>query len=165
MFIHIPKTGGTSIRGGRQIAALYELREDWKQYPSFAVVRNPYDRIESCWRDFYYLRGTTKLNFEDFIVTVNTRPDLKTRIGVSGMAENHAAPMSHPVHGITYVKNVLRYETLQGDFDDFCEKNGLSKVVLPRLNTSNGTPRCEWTQKAKGLVKHYYAEDIRRWYN
>ena len=63
IFIHIPKTGGTSIeyffkkKGGQRKHALprkikKEFPSKWENYYKFAFVRNPWDRFVSLWVKF-----------------------------------------------------------------------------------------------------------------
>jgi len=159
MFVHVPKTGGTSIRRGRQLEGpeMFKPKKEWTIYPSFAVVRNPYDRIESCWRDFRFQRKMTKLNFKDFI--------LKFRCNGGDVAdprtiEHHMAPMSHPVHGLAYATDIGRFETLQEDFDAFCLKYGLSHFILAHERSSSGTPRCVWNSEVQILIDKFYRKDF-----
>lgn len=59
IFVHIPKNAGTSIENhlkmretGHKVWFVYRDRfpNEWQNYTSFAVVRNPIDRFVSCYR-------------------------------------------------------------------------------------------------------------------
>ena len=57
VFIHIPKTGGASIRHGvfkGNVDGPKQgfIPENWKSLYKFAFVRNPYDRVISAWKMF-----------------------------------------------------------------------------------------------------------------
>ena len=81
MFVHTPETGGTSARQAYQIerAELFDPRPECMGMPSLAFVRNPYDRIESLWRDWRFLHTAGQ-----------TRPD-----GISAF----------PDHAQSYIRN------------------------------------------------------------
>jgi hypothetical protein len=160
MFVHIPKTGGTSIRKGRTESSfrLYEPAREWGDLPSFAVVRDPFDRVESAWRDFRWIRPQTQLGFEDFVKAVNL-PAWEDRIEDPATAEHHAAPMVHEVHGLKHAAFVCRYERLQDDFNRFCRVIGIPSFDLPHLRKAAGVPRAERTENAVRLVEKLYADD------
>lgn len=84
IFIHIPKTGGTSIENAlncKEIKNGYGVINNkaihhysWKEYKNkypkrfknyykFTIVRNPYDKILS---DYYYLKHIAKLDIDNF---------------------------------------------------------------------------------------------------
>lgn len=161
MFVHIPKTGGTSVRQGKQLAgpAMFYPGVGWERHPSFAVMRNPFDRIESCWRDFRYLRNMTNLDLEAFIDIFSEDciyvKDPKTLY-------HHAVPMTHPVHGLQYAKTILDFENLQEGFDNFCDRNGITKTVLPKFRSSDKVPRAVWTPIARKLVEERYIKDFEK---
>jgi hypothetical protein len=160
LFCHVPKTGGTSVRQGRQLSTfrVFEPDDDWRQYPSFAVVRDPFDRLESCWRDFRFLRPRTALGFVTFVNAMN-RPDIEGNRADPRTMEHHAAPMTHPVHGLSHATFIGRTERLQRDFDHFCVSHGLPTRELPHHRKANGAPRAPRTRAARQLVERYYEED------
>ena len=78
IFIHIPKTGGTSIEnallGGKKQPTrikhkrakdyLKQYPKEWKQYFKFTVIRNPWDWMVS----WYYWRGqNSKTSIKEFL--------------------------------------------------------------------------------------------------
>ncbi len=162
VFAHVPKTGGSSIREGRTTAGpvMFDMPEEWKGLPSFGFVRNPFDRIESCWKDFTFLRPMFDGTLEEFIEF-----NLKSGADVADpkTIKHHMAPMTHPVHGLQHAKFVGRYDTLKEDFKYFCRNFGMTfKDIpkLPHLRDSKNYPNGAWTSKAHDWVKEFYAEDF-----
>jgi len=162
LFIHIPKTGGTSIREGRQLSEcrVYEPDKAWLALPSFAFVRNPFDRLVSCWVDFRFNRRLVEWDFETFLRHV-TRVDVEEAVIADPQSiEHYAAPMTHPVHGLKYAWFVGRYESLQQDFDIFVVDLGIPRIELPRLRqlpTWNG-PMLNTPDNLRLVYTHYKAD-------
>ena len=75
IFVHIPKTGGTSIKKSLGITnrslgyhkrandIKKEIPDKWKNYFKFSVVRNPYDRVYSIYS--YYKMGFKITSFDE----------------------------------------------------------------------------------------------------
>jgi len=169
-FVHIPKTGGTSIRQGRQSgpAAFYRPLARWETLPSFAVIRDPFARIASCWRDFRFLRRATTLDLSTFCMVLPTpreaHYDARWQAAIRNPTtiEHHAAPQQHPIHGLDWADSLLRYETLDQDWDAFCRLHLLAGVPLPRRRSTHGFARGEWSEQAIAHVREVYAEDFER---
>jgi len=101
LFIHIPKTGGTSIssclyeRNQPHLTAafIFDLYGDLaRSVPSFAVVRNPLDRLKSAYHFLrnggtsiiaasrYDMRQLDFTSFADFVDGIHANPNLVNRI-------------------------------------------------------------------------------------
>lgn len=163
LFAHIPKTGGTSVSGGRERVisgpVMYEPAPGWPTgLPSLAFVRDPFDRAASAWRDMRYLRQWFGGSLEDFLhLIADADPE---RVANPAGSEHHGIPMVHPVHGLRHAAFIGRYERLAVDLRRFCEVHGLDCPTLPRLRDSKGVPRGEWTATARRLAERIYAADF-----
>ena len=149
-FIHIPKTGGVSIRQwgvdalgkrcrlihkGRKHMTIHQIREkvDEELHTSFTVVRNPYDRAVSAWA-YYKERNKTDLTFKAFL----KEPSLISK------------PMCRYIDDKTII---LRYEDLEYDFRKIQKMFEREHIRLPKLNSSN----------RKRNYRVYYSDDETKW--
>jgi hypothetical protein len=160
VFVHIPKTGGTSIRTGRQLSTyrVHDPDPEWADFPSFAFVRDPFDRIESCWRDFRFIRPRTDMDFESFVRWMN-RPGIEAMVDNPATPEHHAAAMVNPVHGLRHADFVGRYDHLEEDVAAFCDLWRLTPLELGHYRSAGNAPRAPRTPAAKRLIEHHYADD------
>ena len=128
LFIHIPKTGGTSVESKFKLIRKNELYEEkivkidgilfakqhwlpyliekefpekFKNYKKFCIVRNPYTRVIS---EYFYQFPKQMVTFEDFVLK---RLNLNER--------DHYLPQHLYFENIKY-DYVLRTETLNEDF-------------------------------------------------
>lgn len=95
IFIHVPKSAGSSISHllynninighHKAINIARWLPEEFALYPSFSVVRNPYDRVESA---YYYLKtgGNNKVDL-DFSKRVLSRYRTLSEFVVKGLGD------------------------------------------------------------------------------
>ena len=177
LFAHIPKTGGRSIRTGRRISSrliaadpFCEKYQQWyapwepfyRDMPSFGFVRDPYDRAESCWRDFRHTRGLTNLDFEEFLLAHGPGRASESQVADPRTAAHHLALQTHSFHGLSQVDFIGRFWNLQADLFEFIDSTpGLKPFDLPVLHPSKG-PRVERTNRLKTLVSDLYYIDYRR---
>lgn len=106
----------------------YVSPQQYKEYITFAVIRNPWERAVS----FYKYLGYDKIcNFEDFIVK-HLSKDLWHR------EYWFLCPQSEFIYynGKLNVDYVLRFENLEEDFKMICKKLNLQNIPLPRVNVS-----------------------------
>lgn len=156
VFIHVPKTGGTSLRGvlgpdrmhNPEYAPVLEgghrplpihlwarhIRkgageETWEQVFSFACVRNPWDRLVSLYR--FRKRRNQVPQQREFL------PWLE---GLDQVHDGGLTPqwdrLSCPDSGRLIVDCVLRYETLGRDFRALCGQLGIPPRPLPHQNAA-----------------------------
>jgi hypothetical protein len=132
----------------------------------FAFVRNPWDRLVSCWADkVASLKGkvdyaprfgppvTPHWEFDRFARWAIEQPD----------PEGHYRLQSrHIVHDGKLVVDFLgRFERLESDWETVREKFGLA--AIPSRNRSKHRPYRElYTPQLRNLVGEFYAEDIER---
>jgi Sulfotransferase family len=184
LFVHIPKTGGNSIRNV-VFAGDYEgpwfgetLPPEWESLFSFAFVRNPFDRLVSAWKMF--TSGTADDAWhlpEGGAITLTLAETI--RMGMDPAApfghprynqlkptplsrfKNHILPQTHPYHGLRHIKNIGRFETLQEDFARFADQLGLAVRELPRTNwTEREHYRNYYDAESRSLAEEYLAEDL-----
>lgn len=154
VFVHINKTGGTSIRHALNLGLTpYHLtaREIRERYPescdkfSFALVRNPWDRLVSFGHS---LRIPVDWNEPNKFDRLDLRPQVDFIMDEAGQ------PM---------VDFIGRYENLAEDFATICDRIGIPTPPLPHLNASRHRHyRDYYDESAKQFVAEKYAEDIER---
>ena len=122
------------------------LSPEYESAPSgyfrFSVVRNPWDRFVSGWK---YLPATRDRSLRD--VLANLPRD--------GAEYRH---LTRPQHTILYDENgrlivdyIIRFESLQQDFNEVCKMIGKPRRKLPHINQGN-----------RGHYSDYFEEESRR---
>jgi chondroitin 4-sulfotransferase 11 len=168
LFVHIPKTGGTSISqwlGGPTSGhpKIETLLEKTKGNPvTFTVVRNPWDRAVSA---YTYLFKTSKVSgfqqyidkgtpsFDDFIKGLET-------VKVDHMWFNGATPQVEWIR--PGVDIVLKFENLREDFKIIQKITGDFRP-LPHLNGSRHGHYSEYfTPETRDIIAKIFHEDIER---
>ena len=147
---------------------------------AFAFVRNPWDRLVSCYRDKIrgevdgFTRFTVRpgvadclagfegffanMSFEEFVSAVASIPDSD--------ADEHFRSQSTflmTAEGNIGVDFVGRYETLEDDFKRVCGRVGLlSSVRLPRLQAARHATNYVdyYTVRTKNVVADRFGQDI-----
>ena len=178
VFIHITKTGGTSIRKGvwrsnYDPPAFGHMPDDWKHLFKFAFVRHPLDRFVSAYKMFtegtkgawFVLpadaRPLTVSEFIDIVLDETIIYD-ERRKSFEERIRHHAIPQTHPFNCLHHADFVGRFETLQKDFERVAVHLGLT-CQLPHMHYAQ---RGEWNEYLSGRDMErlvcYYAEDIAR---
>jgi chondroitin 4-sulfotransferase 11 len=166
VFIHIPKTGGTSISLALNLRPSPQRRhlgyknlknkhkKDISKYFSFAFVRNPWDRVvsEFFWRKSCTHLNTKKLNLEQFIHKIK---DMEN----PHLVNQHSFIIDN--QGNKLVDFIGRFEFLKRDFDIACNKANLPEKKLPCKNKTKHKDYFEYyNSSTRKIVAEKYAEDI-----
>lgn len=175
VYIPIPKTGITTIRQAlfHKIYAPYsenynlsKLNSD--KYFKFTFIRNPYDRIVSCYskanqRFLYegfqkYKSMYAKMPFKEFVRAISQIPDSQSDehfksqyLFITDKEEN-------------LIPNFIgRFENLNKDFKKVCKKANVKKIPqLPHRNRSKRKRdyRDYYDKETKRLVQERYKKDF-----
>jgi hypothetical protein len=169
VFIHIHKTGGTSIRkalGDKVSSASGYMPGEWLQLPSFAVVRDPITRLLSAINMFRcgvengisifhnpQMPDLTVARALDILEDDEVPFDRSINSATSRL-KHHLLQQTHPYNCLHYAKNILRFENLDTDFKCFSSEYKLS-VDLPQLGSS---------RKSLNMITYFNltGEDFRR---
>jgi len=139
VFIHIPKTGGASIRksffkGNHGESCFYELPPEAEALFRFAFVRNPFDRLVSAFhmftsgledassrlydrtnQDSPYRRAMSFAEFVAIVLDESVRFD-EQRASLEEQIRHHTIPQRHSLHGLQHAEFVGRYEHFDRHF-------------------------------------------------
>ena len=184
IFIHVPKTAGTSITNylrklkfrqlnyhcatdgsnddatglfvhGTAWRVSRGLQNIWDEYFKFAFVRNPWDRMVSCYKN-------RAKSYSDFGKFLNDYPYPKNHNLIW-----HTIPqLTHvsDLNGNIIVDSIGKYENLQSDFDNFLSDVNIKSTKLPKLNSTKRLHYSEYYKSDKQIEFIYdlYKSEIDR---
>jgi len=184
LFIHIPKTGGMSVKRTLGINNWNHIKltriSNVEHYFSFSFVRNPWDRMVSF---YHYFKLQVERNFGNARPNVNAILASKTNGfgGFCASVENsNIEDTVWPKHPDSYgalmkpqswwlkdhngnlgVDFIGKFENLDDDFSKVCEITGIDKKPLSRHNRSSHKPYREYyNTDVRNIVGRIYREDI-----
>ena len=184
IFIHIPKTAGTSIeqfikdndknpiiltgvqdgRSRRHFTALdikLLFPDLFKQYYKFSVVRNPYDRLLS---EYYWCKipnvgykfGKTKIEFLNYVSNVIKQKTYFTNIFHDHFIHQYMFLYNH--QNKLLVNNLFKYEHLDSAIE-FIKKKLYINQNLNQLNKTTAE-KTDWSIEEKEIVYELYKKDF-----
>lgn len=167
LFVHVPKTGGTSIKKflednhleiwnrkwpmGHDPYFELESLNDFYDTFKFAIVRNPYTRLYSYYHHFKF-QNNTELSFIEFLNFIRLRRSTPQTPMIS---YNQSFYVFDKVGNMSLSK-LYRYENLKEFEEDF-------EIKLEYLRKGNYTKANyfqDYTEEAISLVKHLFLEDF-----
>ena len=174
LFIHIPKTGGFSIRQTMLKDATMSFKVDPSlDYDfSFAFVRNPFGRFLSTYYMFK-LGGITcrppvipDLTIDKLLDTVENSsiPHTNNKNKPYVFAKHHALPMTHPYNCIQYAEEIYRYENYNQAYIEIAKILG-KPTNVPHLNKSKNFSkdyREVLNTEQRKRIEEIYKEDLER---
>ena len=180
ILIHIPKTGGTSVDislTGKdtwfsdpynkhltaQEARKYYGEKKWKEYYKIGIVRNPYDKEVSL--------------FKWAVIQKQVKPEMKFREYIAFYEKNEHFNPDHwrrnqmdwlQIDGKIAVDKVMRFEDLENDYKELCEKLGIKNSALQHRNRSRHETdtwqRYYNDDNVREIVKRRYSKDFAYFY-
>lgn len=171
VFIHINKTGGSSIERALKLpfehkTALEKIqqigRTEWDRRLSFAVVRNPWDKVVS---HYFYRVRTNQTGMGDGHIDFNEW--VMRSYGFNDPVYYDQPKMFQPqVNWLKdsemkiCVKEILRFEQLSDDFSALAKKIG-KKVPLPHVKkTAHSHYKDHYNDSARKIIGRVFQEDI-----
>ena len=178
VLIHIPKTGGTTIRkclwnseyDGPEFGV---IPPEWEGLFKFAMVRHPCDRLVSAWKMFtegakgdesWKLPPDAKpLTIDEFIAIVVNEDIIydQRRKTFAERIRHHAIPQTHPFNCLHLADYVGRFERYDESLATIGERLGIVITKPPKIHY---TTRVPWDQVIKGdslkSCLEFYHEDF-----
>ena len=187
IFIHIPKTGGTSlaepryqdgkgalagllgetdyIQAGhiRAVGLKERMSEHWDKYFKFAFVRNPWDRMVSLYH--YFLQDSEKRVSElgRRIAACDGFADFCSRLEELELDAHFDEQISYLIdfQGNFLIDYIGRFETLDRDYASVCTKLALPVVKLPHYRQSSHQHYLQYyDDQARCVIAERYKNDI-----
>jgi len=181
VFIHIPKCAGTSVYkslnldflgSGHAPASKHSEFLD-QGYFSFSFVRNPWDRIASCYRYFKsmnpkdrWYKGNQKLadlakqiSFDEFVIRIPEFQKMMIREEGSIRSGIHFQPFSYFLDA--RVDFVGKVEGINHDYMSIRSRLNLPLKIVPKINsTKQQNYRQLYIEETKNIVYNIYKKDI-----
>jgi hypothetical protein len=173
VFIHIPKTGGMSIRKGiwgQKYDGPYvgEWQDEWDDMFSFAFVRHPIDRFVSAF--YMFTEGTDQIprpkamgmSLDQFAVAAMTNQDFHVTHGIA----HHTIPMTNAFNMLDKARHIFRFERFEEDIMSVMAHLGVDDPWVPRYNVSQRYGNWQKTMKdmspdTYAQLIDFYAEDFK----
>lgn len=184
IFIHIPRTGGSSIEKAlcgkdwfnihapsKHLTAYSAKKiyaEYWNKYFKFTFVRNPWDRMVSLLKygNFYgvYLGVKNIINAENYFTNFKKVEYDKRYFNENQFNDYHPIERSiyQNIFG-TEMNFIGRFENLEEDFSKICLMNNIkNKKILHLEKNHNREHYCNYyDSKSKSLIEEKYYKDIK----
>ena len=179
LYLHIPKTGGTSINkffndkfkdNKRDFGHPYlsDYGDNLNDYFKFTIVRNPWDRLISA---FFYITKYTKFTFDKvFCKRFNMQNDTFESFVIDKLPIILKDPSIRPRHfkpqvdfgtdGLDYVGS---FNTIQDDMNYVCDKIGIKLETIPHKNKSlHEDYNKYYTPELLDIVYNLYINDFKK---
>ena len=172
-FIHINKTGGSSIEKALHVPLIHETaltfcerigKQRWDQRFSFAIIRNPWDRAVS---QFHYRQmtgqtglGNNPLGFKEWLkqVYIQRSPDY---MDDKKMFLTQAEWVCDE-EGRIMVDYIGRFENLQESWDYICVQLQQTRTLLPHVKKSTrGNYRDYYDDESREIIEDYFRQDLK----
>ena len=175
IFVHIPKTGGTSIESLfirnahiKDVTGKHNMVSDigsefLKKYFTFTFVRNPWDRMVSYYK--FRIKRWNMFNhgesFKEWIRFLCSDEVQKIKAYHFNLAIKNQHEFLVSESNEISVDFIGRFENLQEDFNIICDKIGIARRELPHKNKTKHKHYTEYyDDETREIVAEKYAKDI-----
>jgi hypothetical protein len=167
-FIHINKTGGTSISSALNIpfqhkTALEKRKELgsywWEERFRFAFVRNPWDRCVSQY--FWRFDNSPNVSFSEWIMTTFNPNNSSSLCDIFFQPQIRWLTDKNQTVLVNYIG---RFENIKQDYQHVLQKIGRVNKKLPHLkSTTHQNYRHYYTAETMQIVANWFEDDISFW--
>jgi len=183
IFIHLTKTGGSSIEKILKTQADFrplkdtilkdfsqwksmvnhepDLEDKMKTYTIFTIVRNPVDRFISAYNDFFHTRNKQVYVDADVSITnaINEKDTMRGKY--IGFYAHAYVPMVDSLPPLSYIDYVLRFEHYAKDVNMVLRDLGIEyKSQIPHVRKSRHVVgRRNLTRQQRKKLYQYFKED------
>ena len=161
IFVHIPKTGGTSIAKmiwGKSLTLKegkhYTIRDYYERYDTdgyyrFSFVRNPYARAQSYYKYLIQHKNPSRINcsFRDWVFNM------------------HGEPMDlflPQIHFVDDSVEIFKFENFTKSLNALNKKIKLMRSNVHNENKTTDAIKCNLTDGIKEKLYQIYKEDFKR---
>jgi len=166
----VPKTGSRSILHILRMstsAVLKQKEESETDYVfSFSIVRNPWERLLSTWKDKIQTQWSDKFPEKSRRWRIHAFKQYKDKgfgffvKNVITSSNEHVELQSNLID-LNNIDFIGRFENLQQDFDIICDKIGILRQELSHKNKTNHEHYTEYyNDETREIVAEKYAKDI-----
>lgn len=140
-----------------------KLKLHWNQYFKFAIVRNPWDRLLSAWKDKVQKQWSSP-GHHPFRLDVYKKYKNKSFSffvkNIDPNMDRHTMCLSNLID-LKNINCIGRFENLQQDFDKICDEIGISQQQLPHKNKTEHKHYTEYYNvETCNIVAKKYKKDI-----
>lgn len=172
IFVHIPKTAGTSIVDflglySKKHLTLIQIKElvglDWYRSFKFSFVRNPYDRAVSQY--FQQQRVAKrigiknyKVSFEEWVINCFERKNKKYMKWDLGFLTQYDWLKNHK--GEIELDYIFKFESLENDTKLLSKIIGTKAVLNHKNKIERKNYKNYYTPKSKQIIEKYFKNDF-----
>ena len=132
------------------------LGRGWAYRPPFYVfsaVRNPFDRVVSAWK---FLKATRDRPLEEVLLHPPSSSYVHVHLTRPQIASLRTAD------GSLVTDDLVRFESLQADFDRVCDRLGKPRVLIPHANAGprEAGYRQYFNAESRRLAEELFKDDL-----